>query len=185
MSMSEDTFARHRSLLFTVAYEMLGSASDAEDVVQETWLRWADVDHATVREPRAYLMTTVTHLCMDLRTSARARHETYPGPWLPEPVATERLGPLESAELRDTVAYATLHLMERRFEYEVFERKLKMTVDRQIAVPSVRFDMDAQTIEAFVFPLDGIRQAPISPLDGKPMRRAAPQEVMELSSSDR
>jgi RNA polymerase sigma-70 factor (ECF subfamily) len=58
--MNQDPFARHRSLLFTVAYEMLGSASDAEDIVQETWLRWADVDHAEVRDPRAYLVRVVT-----------------------------------------------------------------------------------------------------------------------------
>jgi RNA polymerase sigma-70 factor (ECF subfamily) len=69
--MSEDPFARHRSLLFTVAYEMLGSAADAEDVVQETWLRWTDVDHAVVREPRAYLVRIVTRQALNrLRTLA-------------------------------------------------------------------------------------------------------------------
>ena len=67
--MNEDAFARHRSLLFTVAYEMLGSASDAEDVVQETWLRWADVDQSVVRDPRAYLVRIVTRQALNrLRT---------------------------------------------------------------------------------------------------------------------
>jgi DNA-directed RNA polymerase specialized sigma24 family protein len=83
--MSTDAFVRDRSLLFTVAYEMLGSASDAEDVVQETWLRWAGVDHAEVRDPRAYLVRIVTNRALDrLRTLAR-RREDYVGEWLPEP----------------------------------------------------------------------------------------------------
>src|SRR5206468_8410393 len=76
LGMSEDAFARHRDLLFTVAYEMLGSASDAEDVVQETWLRWADVDHAGVRDPRAYLVRVVTRQALNrLRTLARRRED--------------------------------------------------------------------------------------------------------------
>ena len=74
--MTEDPFVTHRSLLFTVAYEMLGSAADAEDVVQETWLRWADVDHAEVRDPRAYLVRIVTRQALNrLRTLARRREE--------------------------------------------------------------------------------------------------------------
>jgi DNA-directed RNA polymerase specialized sigma24 family protein len=86
--MSGDAFARHRSLLFTVAYEMLGSASDAEDVVPETWLRWADVDHGAVRDPRAYLVRIVTRQALNrLRTLAR-RREDYVGEWLPEPLVT-------------------------------------------------------------------------------------------------
>jgi RNA polymerase sigma-70 factor (ECF subfamily) len=86
--MSDDPFARHRNLLFTVAYEMLGSAADAEDVVQETWLRWANVDHASVRDPRAYLVRIVTRQALNrLRTQARRREE-YVGEWLPEPLLT-------------------------------------------------------------------------------------------------
>jgi len=80
----------------------------------------------------------------------------------------------------DTPENVYLHLMERRYEYEVLERKLRMTPDRQISVPSVRFAMGDETVEAFVFPTDGIRQAPISPVDGKPMRRAGVLEVGEL-----
>jgi len=76
------------------------------------------------------------------------------------------------------------HLMDKRFEYEVFERKVRMTVERTIAVPSVRFEMGHDVVEAFVFPKDGIRQAPISPVDGKPMRRAAFQEVLVLIEAD-
>ena len=83
-----DPFLTHRSLLFTVAYEMLGSAADAEDVVQETWLRWADVDRSEVRDPRAYLVRIVTRQALNrLRTLAR-RREDYVGEWLPEPLLT-------------------------------------------------------------------------------------------------
>jgi predicted nucleotidyltransferase len=73
-----------------------------------------------------------------------------------------------------------LHLMDRRYDYEVFERKVKMTSDWQLAVPSVRFALRTETIEAYVFTTDGIRQAPISPVDGKPMRRATIADVNEL-----
>jgi len=76
------------------------------------------------------------------------------------------------------------HLLDRRFEYEVFERKLRMSQDRVIAVPSVRFGMETETVEAFVFARDGIRQAPISPVDGKPMRRAGLQEALGLADLD-
>ncbi|QZY29396.1 RNA polymerase sigma-70 factor [Nocardioides coralli] len=83
-----DDFVVHRNLLFTVAYEILGSASDAEDVLQESWLRWAEVDHAEVRDPRAYLVRVVTRQALNrLRTQSR-RRETYVGPWLPEPLLT-------------------------------------------------------------------------------------------------
>ncbi len=82
----------------------------------------------------------------------------------------------------DNAEAVYMHLMDRRYEYEVFERRVRLTPERQLAVPSVRFEMGDETIEAFVFPKDGIRQAPISPVDGKPMRRAALHEVAELGA---
>ncbi|BBA99199.1 putative RNA polymerase sigma factor [Actinacidiphila reveromycinica] len=86
--MTADPFAAHRGLLFTVAYEMLGSAADAEDVLQESWLRWAGVDRAQVRDARAYLVRLVTRQALNrLRTLARRREE-YVGAWLPEPLLT-------------------------------------------------------------------------------------------------
>jgi len=109
--MSDDAFGRHRSLLFTVAYEMLGSAADAEDVVQETWLRWAGVDHAEVRDHRAYLVRIVTRQALNrLRTVSR-RREDYVGEWLPEPVMT---GPDVAAdiELAENVSIAMLTVLE-------------------------------------------------------------------------
>lgn len=80
----------------------------------------------------------------------------------------------------DSAEAVYLHLMDRRYEYDVFERRVRMTSERQIPVPSVRFEIGDETIEAFVFPKDGIRQAPISQVDGKPMRRAIAEEVSRL-----
>src|SRR6202000_1586740 len=81
-----ESFITHRNLLFTVAYEMLGSAADAEDVLQETWLRWAGVDLSTIENHRAYLVRITPRQTLDrLRTLAR-RKESYVGPWLPEPL---------------------------------------------------------------------------------------------------
>ena len=109
--MSEEAFARHRRLLFTVAYEMLGSASDAEDVVQETWLRWATVDHAAVRDPRAYLVRIVTRQALNrLRTLAR-RREDYVGEWLPEPLVTSP-DVAADVELAESVSIAMLTVLE-------------------------------------------------------------------------
>jgi RNA polymerase sigma-70 factor (ECF subfamily) len=109
--MREDAFARHRSLLFTVAYEMLGSAADAEDVVQETWLRWADVDHAVVRDPRAYLVRIITRQALNrLRTLARRREE-YVGEWLPEPLVTDP-DVAADVELAESLSIAMLTVLE-------------------------------------------------------------------------
>jgi RNA polymerase sigma-70 factor (ECF subfamily) len=109
--MNEDTFAQHRSLLFTVAYEMLGSASDAEDVVQETWLRWARVDHTVVRDPRSYLVRIVTRQSLNrLRTLAR-RREDYVGEWLPEPLLTSP-DVASDVELAESVSIAMLTVLE-------------------------------------------------------------------------
>ena len=109
--MSDDPFVTHRSLLFTVAYEMLGSAADAEDVVQETWLRWADVDQAGVRDPRAYLVRIVTRQALNrLRTLSRRREE-YVGEWLPEPLLTSP-DVAEDVELAESVSIAMLTVLE-------------------------------------------------------------------------
>jgi RNA polymerase sigma-70 factor (TIGR02957 family) len=109
--MNDDPFITHRGLLFTVAYEMLGSAADAEDVVQETWLRWANVDQAEVREPRAYLVRIVTRQALNrLRTESR-RREDYVGEWLPEPLLTSP-DVAEDAELAVNVSIAMLTVLE-------------------------------------------------------------------------
>jgi RNA polymerase sigma-70 factor, ECF subfamily len=108
---TEDPFVAHRSVLFTVAYEMLGSVADAEDVLQESWLRWAGVDHSQVRDPRAYLVRTVTRQALNrLRTLARRREE-YVGEWLPEPLLTAP-DVAEDVELADSVSIAMLTVLE-------------------------------------------------------------------------
>ncbi|WP_028656438.1 RNA polymerase sigma-70 factor [Nocardioides sp. J54] len=110
-SRDTDPFVAHRNLLFTVAYEMLGSAADAEDVVQETWLRWAAVDHAEVVDPRAYLVRIVTRQSLNrLRTLAR-RREDYVGEWLPEPLLTAP-DVAEDVELAESVSMAMLTVLE-------------------------------------------------------------------------
>ncbi|RCG16876.1 RNA polymerase subunit sigma-24 [Streptomyces diacarni] len=124
-------FEAHRGRLFGIAYRMLGSATDAEDVLQEAYLRWQRADQEAVAAPGAWLATVVTRLCLNELASARVRREQYVGQWLPEPVLTgaaivsERgtavwggagaapLGPLETAEQRDSVSLALLVLLER------------------------------------------------------------------------
>ncbi len=113
MSADDGPFEQHRPGLLGLAYRMLGSRAEAEDVVQEAWLRW---DAARgVEHPAAWLRTVVTRLCLDELRSARRRRESYVGPWLPEPVQTAdgALGPLETAELRDSLSLAWLALLER------------------------------------------------------------------------
>jgi len=109
--MTEDPFVAHHGLLFTVAYELLGSAADAEDVLQESWLRWADVDRGQVRDPRSYLIRVVTRQALNrLRTLAR-RREDYVGEWLPEPLLTSP-DVADDVELAESVSIAMLTVLE-------------------------------------------------------------------------
>ena len=108
-----DLFQAHRSRLFAVAYRMLGSASDAEDVVQDAWLRYAAARPSDLRSPQAYLTTIVTRLCLDRLKSARATREDYVGPWLPEPMITDdRHAPEQSVALAESVTLAFMVLLE-------------------------------------------------------------------------
>jgi RNA polymerase sigma-70 factor (ECF subfamily) len=107
----EDPFVTHRGLLFTVAYEILGSAADAEDVLQESWLRWADADRDQVRDPRAYLVRIVTRQSLNLLRTVSRRREDYVGPWLPEPLLTTR-DVADDAVLAESVSLAMLTVLE-------------------------------------------------------------------------
>ena len=111
MESATEAFVAHRNLLFTVAYEMLGSAADAEDVLQETWLRWAGVDLDTIREPRAYLVRITTRQALTRLRTLRRRRESYVGPWLPEPLLTTH-DVAEDIELADNVSMAMLLVLE-------------------------------------------------------------------------
>ena len=108
---AEATFTRERSLLVGVAYRMLGSVSDAEDVVQEAWLRWARVDTATVHDPRGFLVRTVTRLAIDRLRRIQARRENYVGPWLPEPLLTSP-DPADDTDRAESVSMAMLVVLE-------------------------------------------------------------------------
>ncbi len=108
------SFEPHRRRLLGLAYRMLGSMADAEDAVQETYLRWHAVDRGEVSDPRAFLMTTTARICLDMLTSARARREEYVGPWLPEPVVdTAALAPDSHTELAEDLSVALLLTLDR------------------------------------------------------------------------
>jgi len=116
-----EAFDRHRRLLFSVAYQMLGSVADAEDVVQDAWLRWSAADRSGVLDERAYLVRITSRLALDRMDSARARRESYVGPWLPEPLLTrsspvaaapQEAQPEDAAELGEQVSLALLVVLE-------------------------------------------------------------------------
>ncbi|MEU2033817.1 RNA polymerase sigma-70 factor [Nocardia amamiensis] len=107
----QDPFLEHRRLLFATAYRMLGTITDAEDILQDAWLKWNDTDRSTVRHPKSYLVRTVTNLSLNRLTSATATRENYVGPWLPEPLLTSP-GIAEDSELADTVSTAMLVVLE-------------------------------------------------------------------------
>ncbi|TCM38262.1 RNA polymerase sigma-70 factor [Kribbella sp. VKM Ac-2568] len=112
-----EVFQQQRGRMFGIAYRILGTATDAEEVLQDAWLRWQATDRSRVDDPAAYLAKTVTNLCLTRLTTARARRETYVGEWLPEPVLTDPrlddLGPLEVVAERESVSMALLMLLER------------------------------------------------------------------------
>ena len=104
-------FDEHRGLLVSVAYRVLGSVTDAEDAVQEAWLRWSGVDHSRVNDPRAFLVRVTTRLAIDRLRQAKARRESYVGPWLPEPILTKR-DLAEDAAMAESISMAMLVVLE-------------------------------------------------------------------------
>jgi RNA polymerase sigma-70 factor (ECF subfamily) len=162
-----ETFLGLRASLFAVSYRMLGSATEAEDVVQEAYVRWSRRGQGAVAAPSAYLTTIVTRLCIDQLRSARVRRETYKGPWLPQPVESEAPGPDDGAELADSLSLAFLVLLEELqpveravfllhdvFDYPYDEiativdrteaacRQLVSRARRRVDAPRRRFDAD-------------------------------------------
>jgi RNA polymerase sigma-70 factor (ECF subfamily) len=161
-------FESTRPLLFSIAYRMLGSVADAEDLVQDACLRWLEAPETDVRAPRAYLATIVTRLAINQLQSARSRRESYVGPWLPEPLVTEHApDPSEPVELAESLSMAFLMMLERlspteravlllhdvfEFDYseianileksEVNCRQLLTRAKKRIGEPRVRFDVD-------------------------------------------
>ncbi|MFD0901253.1 RNA polymerase sigma-70 factor [Actinomadura sediminis] len=161
-----DPYDEHRRLLFATAYRMLGSVADAEDVLQDAWLKWNSADRDAVRNPRAYLVRTVTNLALNRLTSARAARETYVGPWLPEPLLTspdaaaetemaenvstamlvvlETLGPVERAVfvLREVFGYSHAEIAEALDRPEPTVRQIARRARAHVQARRPRFDTD-------------------------------------------
>jgi RNA polymerase sigma-70 factor, ECF subfamily len=135
----DDFFSRYRSLLFSLAYRMLSSVQDAEDVVQEAYVRWLQSAQEEVRSPKDYLCATVTRLCIDHLRSARVRRETYFGMWLPEPLVNEAGADPGNLMMGETVHTAFLMLLERL-----------SPVERAVFLLRDVFDYDYHDIAAFV-----------------------------------
>lgn len=106
-----DVFGEYRNLLFSVAYRILGTAADAEDAVQDAWVKWSSSDRSQVADPKAYLVRIVSNVAMDRLRSAKVRRETYVGPWLPEPILTSA-AETSTVDLADTVSMAVLVVLE-------------------------------------------------------------------------
>jgi RNA polymerase sigma factor (sigma-70 family) len=118
MTADQQTFADHRNLLFAIAYRILGSAADAEDVVQDAWFKWSADDRSQVSDPKAYLARIVSNLSMERLRSTRRQRETYVGPWLPEPILTQAdaaddVAAAESVSMAMLVVLETLSPLER------------------------------------------------------------------------
>ncbi|MGK5630983.1 RNA polymerase sigma-70 factor [Streptomyces sp. URMC 123] len=177
--MAEDAFTEHRPLLFTIAYEMLGSAADAEDVLQESYLRWSAVDPATVEHPRAYLVRVVTRQALNHLRTVKARREEYVGTWLPEPILTapdvsddailaesvsmammlvlETLNPTERAVfvLHDVFGYPHGEIAASIGKSEVTVRQIAHRARRHVHARRRRFEPDSQAaweiVQRFLF----------------------------------
>ncbi len=112
--MLEDPFTRQRPRLFGIAYRMLGSRADAEDILQDVYLRWHDADKTRLQMPEAWLVTVTTRLCIDRLRAAKVERAAYTGPWLPEPIVSlEEITPESSAELASDLSIALLNVLER------------------------------------------------------------------------
>lgn len=139
---STETFQQHRPRLLRLAYRMLGSSSEAEDIVQDAWLRWRQVDPDDVREPAAYLARTVTRLCLDTLKSARARREAYVGNWLPEPI----FEPEETAPALDDLTLSLMLALERLSPLERAAFLLHDVFGAPLAEVAKTLDRDAAAV---------------------------------------
>jgi RNA polymerase sigma-70 factor (ECF subfamily) len=184
MDSATEAFVAHRNLLFTVAYEMLGSAADAEDVLQETWLRWTGVDLDMVRDRRAYLVRITTRQALGrLRTLSR-RKESYVGPWLPEPLLTAS-DVAEDVELADSVSMAMLLVLETLAPSERAVFVLREVFD-------LAYDEIAEAVgksPALIFPAQRQdrhrhRGAPRRRPHHRALRRAQPREAVTRRAGD-
>ena len=144
-----DTFEEQRRRLLGISYRILGSYADAEDVVQDAWLRWSGTDPAKVENPEAYLTTVVTRLSLDRLRRLKARREIYPGPWLPEPVAVD-LGPESAAELTDSLSLALLVVLETLSPLERAAFVLREVFSEPYAVVAEILDREEPAVRQLV-----------------------------------
>lgn len=172
---AESVFAATRPRLFGIAYRMTGSVADAEDLVQEVWLRWQTADHAAVRHPEAYLAMAVTRLAINASQTARARRETYVGPWLPEPVDTAA-DPQVGAERGAVLELAVLLLLEKLTPTERAAYVLREAFDypyRDIAQIVLTSEAAArQLVSRARRHLAQERRAPVEPADQRKLLEA-------------
>jgi RNA polymerase sigma-70 factor (ECF subfamily) len=170
-------FEENRGLLFGVAYRMTGSAADAEDLVQEAWLRWMRVDHEEVRSPADYLVTTVTRLGMDHLQSARVRREEYVGPWLPEPLMGH--DPAEGADVRaelaESLQTAFLVVLETLSPTERAAFLLREVFGHDYAYLAAALDRSEANCRQIV------RRARQRVTEGRARFAASPTELMEVT----
>jgi RNA polymerase sigma-70 factor (ECF subfamily) len=192
--MEDDEFERHRPLLMGIAYRMLGSSAEAEDAVQDAWLRLGSADPAAIVDARAWLSTTIMRICIDRLKSARARRETYPGTWLPEPVLTttpldfesiqlgflvllERLDPKERAVflLHKVFDYTHAEIAETLDISEAASRQLLHRASEHVAANRPRFKASREThqrlLSAF---MAAASQGDVAALAGSRRRSATP-----------
>ncbi|PZD71782.1 ECF RNA polymerase sigma factor SigJ [Acaryochloris thomasi RCC1774] len=157
-----ETFQQYQSLLFGIAYRMLGTIMDAEDMVQETFLRWQRASNNQVQSPKRYLTTIVTRLCIDRLRSAQVKREQYIGPWLPEPIVTSAADPAAKAEQADSLSMAFLVLLERL-----------SPIERAVFLLREIFDYDYNTIGLIVEK---------SPSNCRQIARRAKQRIHDVRS---
>ena len=142
----DDVYLAHRDALFGLAYRMLGSVSDAEDVVSETYLRWRRSDRGDVADPRAFLFSVAARLSLDLLKSAQRTRVDYVGPWLPEPLVTAYDDPAAQVETADTMSLAFLHLLEQLTPQERAVFVLRTAFDFPHAQIAALLDLSADNV---------------------------------------
>jgi RNA polymerase sigma-70 factor (ECF subfamily) len=172
-------FQSYRPLMFSIAYRMLGSATEAEDIVQEAYLRYQAVAPGTIQSPKAFLSTIVTRLCLNQLQSAREQRETYIGPWLPEPILTEtdeRANPKHLAEMHDSISFAFLVLLEELTPLERAVFLLREVFDYEYAEIAAILEKDAAACRQI------FSRAKKHVAEGKPRFAPAPEAHRRLLS---
>src|SRR5688500_4581152 len=177
------SFEPHRRRLLGLAYRMLGSMAEAEDAVQEAYLRWHDTDRANIAEPRAFLITTTTRICLDVLKSARVRREEYVGPWLPDPVTdTAALAPDTQTEMAEDLSVALLLALDRLSPLERAAFLLHDVFDYSFTQVAAMLDRNEGACRQLASRARArVREARPSP--AQPVRRGEPSTIPQQPAS--